>query len=424
MMEVAALRTRCLLANDVTQAYACLPLAHVVECRADKQVVLDDNFIPTVLHAAPRAGWPRSRPSCSGCFISAAKRWADGWRRPARGGAAEIAEFLMLQAINRYEPLLAHFADSGALHPGGAVSALRVGGGRARDVHHDSKRPPAFPGYRHDRLARVVRAGHRIAARLAERRTRPERHTDTDRAQEVRDQRCDRHPTGRYTARRCSFWRRAPTCRPKSCAGVFRRSSRSARSRKSPTSCALRIARRAGACRFQRRPGRSRFTPGTRISSWIRTPSCGDQLEELGRRRAAHRRRVSGPDDGVLGDPELSARVNAWRTTTIRSSAPTRPRCGRAPGPASGDRTRRPRTPGVAVAGGPSAEPIGAAARDWLGVGLNPLLQAASPLLLLAGQLRGAISAMDVAGLRQHALDEMRRFEDHARAAGVRTRWC
>jgi type VI secretion system protein ImpK len=65
------------------------------------------------------------------------------------------------------------------------------------------------------------------------------------------------------------------------------------------------------------------------------------------------------------------------------------------------------------------AEPIGAAAREWLGVGLNPLLRAASPLLLLAGQLRSAISAMDVAGLRQHALDETRRFEERARGAGV-----
>lgn len=74
-------------------------------------------------------------------------------------------------------------------------------------------------------------------------------------------------------------------------------------------------------------------------------------------------------------------------------------------------------------AGSPSPaarfEPIAAAARDWLGVGLNPLLQAASPLLLLAGQLRNSLSAMDVAGLRQHALDEMRRFEDRARTAGV-----
>src|SRR5262245_54074180 len=51
LMEVATLRTRFLLARDVTQAYACLPLAHIVECRTDKQVVLDDSFIPTVLHS-------------------------------------------------------------------------------------------------------------------------------------------------------------------------------------------------------------------------------------------------------------------------------------------------------------------------------------------------------------------------------------
>ena len=48
-LEVAALRTRLLLESESTEAYACVPLAHVVECRADQQVVLDDNFIPTVL---------------------------------------------------------------------------------------------------------------------------------------------------------------------------------------------------------------------------------------------------------------------------------------------------------------------------------------------------------------------------------------
>jgi type VI secretion system protein ImpK len=99
-----------------------------------------------------------------------------------------------------------------------------------------------------------------------------------------------------------------------------------------------------------------------------------------------------------------------------RSDATTmRPRPGAGKWGSSDTTRARPGSPPPA----PRAEPIGAAARDWLGIGLNPLLQAASPLLLLAGQLRGALSAMDVAGLRQHALDEMRRFEDRARTAGV-----
>jgi type VI secretion system protein ImpK len=67
----------------------------------------------------------------------------------------------------------------------------------------------------------------------------------------------------------------------------------------------------------------------------------------------------------------------------------------------------------------PEAEPIPETARDLLGIGLNPLVRAASPLLLLGGQLRGSTSPMDVDGLRRHALEEIRRFEDHARKAGV-----
>jgi type VI secretion system protein ImpK len=96
------------------------------------------------------------------------------------------------------------------------------------------------------------------------------------------------------------------------------------------------------------------------------------------------------------------------------------------------DPTQRPR-PGAGRRGAPDAaysrptlsqpvdvEPISPAARAFLGIGLNPLVQAASPLLLLTGQLRATPASMDVAGLRRQALEEVRRFEDQARAAGVR----
>jgi type VI secretion system protein ImpK len=69
--------------------------------------------------------------------------------------------------------------------------------------------------------------------------------------------------------------------------------------------------------------------------------------------------------------------------------------------------------------GGGYSEPIPQSARELLGLGLNPLVRAASPLLLLAGQLRGSLSAPDVGDLRRHALDEIKRFEERARAAGV-----
>ena len=68
----------------------------------------------------------------------------------------------------------------------------------------------------------------------------------------------------------------------------------------------------------------------------------------------------------------------------------------------------------------PRREPIPDAARDLLGIGLNPLVRAASPLLLLAGQLRGVASRRWTStGLRHHALEEIRRFEEQ-RARGRR----
>jgi len=89
----------------------------------------------------------------------------------------------------------------------------------------------------------------------------------------------------------------------------------------------------------------------------------------------------------------------------------------------------RPR-PGAGRKGGPEApapRPGAGASRadtvpvesvESLGIGLSPLVRAASPLLLLTGQLRGTVTGPDVATLRRHALEEIRRFEDRARAAG------
>ena len=67
----------------------------------------------------------------------------------------------------------------------------------------------------------------------------------------------------------------------------------------------------------------------------------------------------------------------------------------------------------------PSAAPLSEAARDGLAIGLNPLVQAASPLLRLAGHARGVYSSLDIPDLRRQALDDIRSFEDRAHAAGV-----
>ena len=65
------------------------------------------------------------------------------------------------------------------------------------------------------------------------------------------------------------------------------------------------------------------------------------------------------------------------------------------------------------------AEPSMVSSAELVVGGLNPLVQAASPLLLLAARLRGTMSMADQPGLKRHALDEIRKFEAAARGAGV-----
>ena len=67
----------------------------------------------------------------------------------------------------------------------------------------------------------------------------------------------------------------------------------------------------------------------------------------------------------------------------------------------------------------PAAAPLTESAREGLAIGLNPLVQAASPLLRLAGHARGTTSSLDIPDLRRQAVEDLRMFEERARGAGV-----
>jgi type VI secretion system protein ImpK len=53
------------------------------------------------------------------------------------------------------------------------------------------------------------------------------------------------------------------------------------------------------------------------------------------------------------------------------------------------------------------------------GAGMDPLYQAAGPLLMFAGSLRHTTDAIDIASLRRQLVNEVRTFEERAKAAGV-----
>ena len=152
LLEVAALRSRLLLASEPGEAYARIPTAHVVECRADRQVLLDDRFIPTVLDARCSTRLATFTAELQGLLHQRGEALAGRVAATGRGSAAEIAEFLLLQIVNRYEPLVAHLVSSGLVHPEDLYRVCLSAAGELATITTASKRPPSFGTYQHERL--------------------------------------------------------------------------------------------------------------------------------------------------------------------------------------------------------------------------------------------------------------------------------
>jgi type VI secretion system protein ImpJ len=76
--------------------------------------------------------------------------------QPGRGGVAEIADFLLLEAVNRSEPLFVHLQQRSVLHPQTLYAAcLSLAGDLA--TFRERRRPPPVPEYQHDDPSRCFR---------------------------------------------------------------------------------------------------------------------------------------------------------------------------------------------------------------------------------------------------------------------------
>lgn len=149
-VEVGTLRTRILVGTAEAEPYACIPIAHLVERRPDGQVVLSDQFIPTVLDARAAPVLNTFNRNLRGLMNQRGDELAQKVTA-GRGGSAEIAGFLKLQTINRYQPLVEHFTNT-AVHPEALFRLYVSAAGDLAALTTKSRRPVQFPEYRHERL--------------------------------------------------------------------------------------------------------------------------------------------------------------------------------------------------------------------------------------------------------------------------------
>ena len=152
LLEVAGVNGRLLLQNEPLDEYSCIPLARILECKADRQILLDDRFIPTVVRAAAAPRLASFLRELNGLLHQRGEAIGGRVTAGGRGATAEVADYLMLQAINRFEPVATHLAQSGAVHPEDLFCFAASLAGELATYTLPTKRPNPLEPYRHDDL--------------------------------------------------------------------------------------------------------------------------------------------------------------------------------------------------------------------------------------------------------------------------------
>lgn len=138
------------LEGDELAGFEHLPIARIIEVRADLSVVLAEEMIPPALNLAlsPRLigfvteilGLVRHRAA------AIARRAGD----PSVRGSAEIGDYFMLQLLNRATPILSHLAaQAGQMHPERAWRDLTALAGEFATFTAANRLPAEMPDYDH-----------------------------------------------------------------------------------------------------------------------------------------------------------------------------------------------------------------------------------------------------------------------------------
>ena len=151
-IDVAKLRMKLLLDGDDLSGYACIGIIKIVEAREDKTVVLDDQFIPTCMDIAVASKLSGFLMELVGLLRQRGESIAGRLADARRGGTAEVSDYMMLQLINRIEPLAEHLARVKGLHPVDMYREVLQMLGELSTFTSKTKRPPAVAQYLHDKL--------------------------------------------------------------------------------------------------------------------------------------------------------------------------------------------------------------------------------------------------------------------------------
>ena len=150
-IQVAAPNLRLVLEGEATDDLVLLAVARVKERIADGAVALDDDFLPPALDCGASTGFDRFIGEIAALLRRRGEALASVVDPARADGSSTLTDLLLLQLVNRFEPLFRHYSSLRPLHPEVVfASALQLAG--ELSTFDEARQPPAFPTYIHNEL--------------------------------------------------------------------------------------------------------------------------------------------------------------------------------------------------------------------------------------------------------------------------------
>ena len=151
-IQIGKLRICLKLGSEDLSGYAAIGITRVKERLKDKPVKLDTGYIPPVLQYEASSEIVAYIEEIKGLLKQRGEALSHRLTDSGRAGSAEIADYMLLQVINRVEPLIKHLSQLGCVHPLHLYNELIQLSGELSTFTTKEKRPPEIPAYVHEDL--------------------------------------------------------------------------------------------------------------------------------------------------------------------------------------------------------------------------------------------------------------------------------
>lgn len=153
-IETARLQLRFLLESEELGGFTYVPIAKIVEVTPENAVILDKTFIPPVINIQSSETISYHLDNVKGLLEQRGNALSSRFQSATNtGGSSAIADFMLLQLINRYEPRLQHLTNiAGTIHPESLFYELLGLMGELATFTTSEKRALSVPSYQHDDL--------------------------------------------------------------------------------------------------------------------------------------------------------------------------------------------------------------------------------------------------------------------------------